>query len=337
MLLLCSFQPILLHPQAKLHWRKVANLPVGMGRPQVVAVGESVYVGGGLSDSEDDRRLVFQYDTARDKWTILPPSCVAFFGLAQLSGKLLTVGGEASDGTITKKVYRYRSKLGSRKWVEFLQPMPTARAYLTVISTQSALIACGGRTHYSNNDAVMPCTTVEVYTTETSQWHPADPLLIPGDFLTSTTVGNTGYLLGGEGIDDKLTKTALYAPVASLIQTATSRPQQPASAARPDSTSSVWKTLQDTPLWGSAAVGLGGMLLAIGGEVEEGQDMLSAVHVYSPTSSSWIRVESGDLPVSQSGCTAIELPGNRLFVIGGVKMTNNMTDTVFLGSFTIEL
>ena len=282
-------------------------------------------MGGGKTDSDDDDYLVFQYNPASDEWTALPPCPVIAFGLGQLSGELLTVGGAARDHTITKKVYRYKPE--SQQWEEFLHPMPTARYFPTVISAQSALTACGGAT----NSSGVPCTTVEVYTTETSQWHTTNPLPVPCWGMSSATINNTAYLLGGVGTDDKPTKTVLYAPVASLIQRATSRPQQSASAARPDSTSSAWKTLRDTPLVWSAAASLGGMLLAVGGG-DDLHDILPAVHVYSPATSTWIRVQSGDLPEPRYCCTAVELAGNGRLLVGGRDQYWKRTNTVFLGS-----
>ena len=289
-----------------------------------------MYAGGGDRDRHSDYYMAFQYDLAMDKWTILPRCPLHQSGLGQLSGHLLTVGGTAR-GVISGKVYRYEPK--SQEWEEFLKPMPTARYGLSVISTQSALIACGGSTGISGGKAV-PCTAVEVYTTQTSQWHTTDPLPIPCYWMSSATITNTGYLLGGATTDDNPTKTVLSASIPSLIQKATSHPQQSASAAQPDSTSSVWKTLQDSPLEGSVAVSLGGMLLTVGGRDDQGMST-PAVHVYSASTSSWIQVKLGDLPEPRSGCSTIELSRNRLLVLGGRNKIDKRSDTVFLGSFTI--
>ena len=287
-------------------------------------------VGGGSTDGEDYYNLVFQYDPASDEWTTLPPCPVDYFGLGQLSGELLTVGGLTHYmNCVTNKVYRYKPE--SQEWEEFLQPMPTARDSLTVFSAQSALIACGGLTDISDSKDVA-CTTVEVYTTLTSQWYTADPLPVPCMMMSSATINNTAYLLGGLTTDDKIIQTVLYAPLASLIQRATSHPQQSASAARPDSTSSAWKTLQDTPLWLSTAASLGGMLLAVGGQNYQ-DDTHQAVHVYSPATSTWIQVESKYPPRSRSLCTAVELSANRLLVVGGRNQDATSMKSVFLGSF----
>ena len=79
-----------------------------------------------------------------------------------------------------------------------------------------------------------------------------------------------------------------------------------------ESTSSAWKTLQDSPSL-SAAASLGGILLAVGG-IKRSQGTISKVHAYSPATCSWIQVESGDLPEPRYSCTAVELSANRLEV-----------------------
>ena len=48
-------------------------MPVGMYRPQAVVMGEKVYIGGGYTESGDDRKQVFQYDPSRNGWSRLPP------------------------------------------------------------------------------------------------------------------------------------------------------------------------------------------------------------------------------------------------------------------------
>ena len=180
-------------------------------------------------------------------------------------------------------------------------------------------------TDISTGDPVL-CPTVEVFTTKTSQWHTTDPLPVPCMMMSSATITNTGYLLGGVTSGAEPTENIFYAPVVSLIRRATSHPQQSASAARPDSTSSAWKTLRDTPLVMSAAGSLGGMLLTVGGQNDE-DETLTAVNVYFPATSTWIRVESGDLPEPSYVPTAVELPGNRLLVIGSRSPDGGLMNT----------
>ena len=230
-------------------------MPVGMSGAQGVVMGEKVYIGGGFTESVEDDHQVFQYNPSRDEWSRLPPHKVIGFFIAQFKGNLVTIGGVIPHDSITGKVYRFKEQ--SQKWEEFLKPMPTARCQFSVATTQSAIVTSGGGTIRDGKD--VPCATVEVYSSETSQWHTADPLPVPCLGMTSATIADVWYQLGGVGTDDSDLTTVLYTPLTTLIQKATSPTHQSASPM------SVWKTLPDTPLMQSAAVNLSGYLLAVGG------------------------------------------------------------------------
>ena len=329
--------------QAKLQWKRCADTPVEMSRPQAVVMGEKVYVGGGNTKHVEDNQYVFQYDPSRDEWSRLPPCQVIFFPMAQFMGHLITVGGAklSSTGllqgitsflrrsliggfTVTGKVFRFKEE--SQKWEEFLKPMPTARVCLSVATTKSAIVASGGATG-SRVDHPLPCATVEVYSSETSQWHTADPLPVPCRGMTSVTLADTWYLLGGVGTDGNGLTTVLHAPLTALIQKATSPTDQSASRI------SVWKNLPDTPLVRSAAASLSGNLLAVGG-YDNKQPASNAVHVFFPYTSSWVRATTGDLPVSRWAFTSVQLSFNRVLVVGGADDQDRPTNTVFLGTIT---
>ena len=174
----------------------------------------------------------------------------------------------------------------------------------------------------------MPCATVEVYSSETSQWYTADPLPVPCVLMTSVTIADTWYQLGGGGTDEKDLTTVLYASLTTLIQRAISPTHQSASPM------SVWKTLPDTPLKESAAASLSGNLLALGGHSVETPSS-SSVHIFLPLTNSWVRVTTGDLPEPRYACTAVQLSSNRLLVVGGEDDQDKRTKTIFLGSITL--
>ena len=305
-----------------------------MSWEEVVVMGEKVYIGGGTQNYSQ----VFQYNPSRDEWSCLPPCQVVGFGMAQFKGNLITVGGvpfsftgilrgitigllkrDLVKGLVTGKVYRFKEE--SQKWEEFLKPMPTARHCVSVATTQSAIVASGGFMGVF-------CDTVEVYSSETSQWHTADPLPVPCRAMTSVTIADTWYLLGGIGTDNEDLTTVLYVSLTTLAQKATSPTLQPASPM------SVWKTLPDTPLKASAAASLSGYLLAIGGR-DDNTPASSAVYIFLPLTNSWVRVTTGDLPEPRYNCTAVQLSSNRLLVVGGKDNQKKHTKTVFLGSITI--
>ena len=286
-------------------------------------MGEKVYIGVGVTDNEDVRQI-FQYDLSGDEWSRLPPCPVDFFAMAQFKGNLITVGGVLDSG-ITGNVYHFKEQ--SQKWEEFLKPMPTGRAHLAVATTQSAIVASGGVTDV-RYDKPVACATVEVFSSETFRWHTAEPLPVPRALMASVTIADTWYQLGGQGSDNKNITTVQYAPLTTLIQKATSPTHQSASHM------SVWKALPDTPLKGSAAASLSGNLLAVGGYKDKNQT-LPALYVFFPLTNSWVKVTTGDLPVSRYYCTAVQLSSNQLLVVGGIDNKGKQTKTVFLGSITI--
>ncbi len=300
-------QPHPLQPQTKLQWRRCADLAVGMWGAQSVQVGGKVYVGAGYTSSEDDGYLVFQYDPERDGWATLPPCHVKWFALGQFQGHIITVGGVVHKGYYTtNKLHRYKEE--SQEWEEFLLPMPTARWLLSVITTQSAIIACGGV-----DSTGKKCATVEVYTVKAGQWHAADPLPIPCYQMTTVTITDTCYLLGGADNPSNPTRCFLSAPISPLIAKATSPLHWLASIFN----TSLWKILQDTPLKFSTAACLSGCLLAVGGCDDRNS---SAVHMFHPQTNSWARMTSCDLPVAVKQSTAVQLPDNKLLVCGGETM-----------------
>ncbi len=284
-----------------------------------------MYVGGGYSGGTSDEYLVFQYNPERDGWDALPPCPVREFALAQFQGHLITVGGLTDQGEATGKVYRYREE--SNEWAEYLKPlMPTARNDLVVISTQSAIIACGGEAGSNNKFA-----TVEVYTAETTQWHVTDSL--PGRYsdMTSVTIGDTCYLLGGHDKNNVRTKTVLCAPVSSLVRNAVS----PSGRFTKVFKRSVWDTLPHSPLYFSVAASPGGCLLAVGGD-DDNVQVYPAVHMFVCNTNSWVRMPSGDLPSELAAATAIELPDNKLLVCGGHVSEYKDLKTVYMGYITTD-
>ena len=337
-----SLQPQLTYPQAKLQWKRCADIPVEISHAQAVVMGEKVYVGGGGTNMVVDRHHVFQYNISRDEWSRLPPHPLIHFATAQFAGNLITVGGEdeqeGASYDIAGKVYHFKE---FREWEEFLTPMPTARSCLSVATTQSAIIASGGVVGVWEGKEI-PCANVEVYSSESSQWYTADPLPVPYYRMTSTTIADTYYLLGGFGDYSIPTTTVLYASLASLIEKATSPTRQSASR------TSVWKTLPDTPLRVSTAASLSGHLIAVGGY--KGKTSLSALavrlvaskvgvtgptspelHAFFPLTNSWVRMADSDLPQPRDICTAVQLSSNAVIMIGGGDTKYKRTKTVFIG------
>ena len=271
---------------------------------------------------DDDKYIIYCYDPSQDKWTTLPPLPVRYFGLGQVDGKLVAVGGMKRNGNKANEVYTYDER--SRKWKQTIPPMPTARWYPDVLSFQSALVVAGGYTELSYTAAV------EIFKADTSQWYRTDPLPTACYDISLVTIGNTCYALGG--FNGFHLNQALYASVDDLLDNAVPADQTTHSGS--SDTQSAWKTLHNTPTYQPAAAVLAGKLLAIGGrETSEGGAVKKEVYMYSPSTNSWIYIS--DLPVPQSGTAVAVMSPAEILVIGG-QDGHGRVNTVYKGTLTLS-
>ena len=188
----------------------------------------------------DDDYIVYCYDPSQDNWTTLPPLPVRYFGLGQVNGKLVAVGGVKKNHVTTNEVFTYDEQ--SRKWRKTLPLMPTARQQPGVLSHQSALVVVGGNTFIEKyTDAV------EIFKADTSQWYSTDPLPTACRDISLVVIGNTCYALGGYMYPSNLNQ-ALYASVDDLLRNAVPANQTTHSGSSAN-TQSAWKTFANTPTY----------------------------------------------------------------------------------------
>ena len=264
-----------------------------------------------------DHYIVYCYDPSQDKWTTLPPLPVRWFGLGQVNGKLVAIGGFPTKDT--NKVYTYDER--SRKWKQIIPPMPTATWYPGVLSLQSALVVAGGVPH---------TTAVGIIKPDTSQWYRTDPLPTACCNISLVAIGNTCYALGG--YKGSHLNQALHASVDDLLRNAIPANQTTHSGS--SDTQSAWKMLPNTPTYGPAAAAvLAGNLLAIGGnETSEGGADKKEVYMYSPSTNSWIYIS--DLPTPLSRATVAVLSSTEILVIGG--WNRGRMNTVYKGTLHLK-
>ena len=285
-----------------------------------------MYCGGGEADDDDDCYTVYCYDPSQDNWTNLPPLPVKYFGVGQLDGKLVAVGGKKKsddDVTTCNEVYTYDER--SKKWKQTIPPMPTARDSLNVLSLQSALVVVGGVLKNNvNTDAV------EIFKADVSQWYRTDPLPTACYDISLTVSNGTCYALGG--YNGSYLNQVLYASVGDLLRNAVSANQTTHSGS--SDTESAWKTLANTPTYRPAAGVLAGNLLTIGGdETSEGEADMKEVYMYSPSTNCWIYIS--DLTAPRSAIGAAVLSSTEILVIGGWHC--GRMNRVYNGSLQIKL
>ena len=183
--------------------------------PSTTIINGQVYCGGGGPFVEDESYLynVYRYDPSQDSWTTLLPLPVRFFGLGQVSGELVAVGGKRSNERRVSQVSLYNKLLNT--WNDSIPPMPTPRDCPSVLSLQTALLVAGGvRPSLSYTGAV------ELFKPDIWQWYTSDPLPTPcRNMSLSLSFGSTLYALGGYW-HPSFQNQALYASVDDLVRNA---------------------------------------------------------------------------------------------------------------------
>ena len=284
----------------KLKWRRGKNMPFEMwGYPRVAVFKEKVYIGGGGASSDRERQTVMVYDPQQDSYDTLPPYTCIHFSMAVVNNQLVLIGGyNVHTDKTTNKLGVWNEQ--SKQWTHPLPPMTTVRNSPSVDAHNNRwLVVIGG-----DGDRGQ-LSRVEILDTSLRQWYHGAPLPKPCYRVLPATIGNMCYLLGGftEGTaSKKVFSTCLDALISQAIL------QPPDSASAPP-TPSPWQTLPDTPLIHSTALALNGALLAVGGLAS------NAIHLYQPSSRSWVK--AGELPTVRDVCTCTVLPSGEVFVAGG--------------------
>lgn len=314
---------------ASLSWKQCSNLPTKLSEGNAIIFDDQIYCGGGTTDSEDNEYIVYCYHPSLDTWTTLPPLSVKYFGLGQVLGKLVAIGGKKKiDGRATYGIYSFDEQV--QRWKQTIPPMPSARFAASVLSLKSMLIVAGGRSAPSSfTDAV------EVFNHETLQWYKTDPLPIACSSISLVSTQGTCYALGGYKYLSRLNQ-ALYASINDLLHHAVpaSQVSNGNSTSRNDHTKSAWKECPKIPNNQPAAAVLAGSILTIGGKKLPSGANAKEVHMYLPTVNSWIYF--CDLPAPRFGSTVAALSSTEILVIGGYRDENRLS-TVYKGTLHFKL
>ena len=276
---------------------------------------QSIVIGGAVFVAERNSHDVLRYETRSDQWSVLPSCPVEGFGLGQLSGKLVTVGGLDGRLAYVNHVYTYVQE--TQQWEKSIPPMPTRRQLPTVITYNSSIAVCGG---YGG------VRVVEVFNSEAAKWHTAAPLPVACAYMQLTIINDTYYLGGGRAPSSS--RSIMYASLPSLFQSSSPHEQQTSAQQQ-----SVWTVFPDMPLYCSELANMGGTLLALGGCESASSPPSDAIHAYSASTKAWVKIAS--LPQACSSATAELLPSGEVMLIGGVDSKGISLKAVYIGTFNI--
>lgn len=294
----------ILHPLATLHWgeQKCGDLPECIDDPHCVYLNGYIFVGGGITESEERAKL-FVCPADLSAWSVLTTPTQQF-ALTTYRSQLVLVGGiETSSKLVTNQLYS--TDTANIDWKPFTS-MPTKRFSLSAANTGNPeyLVMAGG----VNADYRM-VDTVEVFADE--QWVTVQHLPLKCYYMKSTLHNGKLYLVGGEFHAGGGEISIGYScDVKSLLV----------------SGGSLWSQFE-APFPHACVASFGGRLIKIGGceLVSLGSGYSHSIFAHSPFSNSDVHV--GSIPAVRKligGC-AIVLPTGELVVLGGWRVAKHRT------------
>jgi non-specific serine/threonine protein kinase len=164
-------------------WTRAPDLPVGLDHPSAAALGDAVYVAGGLSGGAVSRR-VFALPGPRE----LAPLNRARAGLALVAvgGKLYALGGNGGGGDVAPAE---EYDVTADRWT-LLPPMPNPRNHVAGFAYRAMACAAGGR---APNSADVDC-----WDPASRRWTSLPGLPTPTSGAGGGTLGERVFVAGGE-------------------------------------------------------------------------------------------------------------------------------------------
>ena len=340
---------------------------------QAVTIRDSVYFGSGtstLTEAECIRYKIYKYNSTMDKWSPISHCPVTGFGMVNFEDRLTLVGGayhsqddSSQPFSLTGDVHVYSRDCSKSEKLSAAMFHP--RLLPTVLTYGSSIVACGGIVLDAEHDICVD--TVEVYSQVNAQWYRAKPLPFACIGMTFSSINDHYYFLGGftDTEFDHPTTSVFTVCLPRLIEDAlvkgngtnqsegiangsmpngsvspSSSPKNSSPSGSPkkgcgSSDDQLWEKFVESPRFAASLTTIGGCLVAIGGSDEHLEHKSGALHVYSPLTTSWLRVD--DIPVACFSCTVSRLPKGELMIIGGMGHDEeDALKTVYRGRVSLD-
>ena len=286
-----------------IRWRRVNDLDYGILQPQVVTIGQMVYVGGGEADGLNNEYVVLRYSLEDVIWEKLPESPLCNFAMASLGGQLVLAGGSGDDSRVAVL------SEDAMEWTFPFPPMPTGRPWAIAVGFQNHLIvACGS----------LGLSTVEILDVATKTWYTARSLPVGGHRMTSALIGDRWYITSPLWEDDLAHIFFIHLP--TLITTA--------KLADGDRPPLVWNSLPFPPLDGGSLTTVYNHLILIGAGGKR------PLYYFDQDSSEWKETGKLGTDVPASWPTCAMMPDQDMLLLGGrLGDASWMSTRVFHGAF----
>ncbi len=283
-----------------------------------VVVNGIIYIGGG-NESGD----VMEFDPQTESWVKLLDHKAFRFGMADIEGKLVLVGGSSKeDGESDIGYYKSLSVWDAdrKELAEDLYPdMPIPRSGPSVVTYKEWMIVAGG------NNPKSLCS-VDVMNISTKQWYTGPPAHSPFKDMRVAKVNDMCYFLGGSAKDDCNTMNAYRVSLPALISQVKSE----------NNDVQIWESISPLKICRSSPLSINGSLYAFGGfPPDPYSDNQTEIYRYLPDSDEW--VVCGHLPNPREDGTSAVLPSGEIVFTGGIEITAGAGDSYFYGSLCKKL
>lgn len=286
-------------------WSAGPPLPERRGEVAVAAVGTTLYVIAGSTNTEASVATVESFDTARGTWQRRTPLPLALnhVGAAGLNGKVYAIGGFIrSNADATDQCFVYDP--AANRW-SAIAPLPAKRGSVSVAVLDGKLHAVGGRDTVS-------VTEHDVYDPATNRWSIAAPLP-PNegrDHMGLVAYGGKLYAIAG-----RFTSSTNPTNLFEVYDPATDQ----------------WKELPSMPTArsGGIAAAYHGLILYMGGELRNGRNngIFTDNEAFDPKTNAWS--ELAPMAGGRHGAGAAVIAGKVYVPSGGGKAGGGgFTDTL---------
>ena len=257
-----------------------------------------------MTEHESSDFYVFEYNPSEDAWEPMPPLPVKFFGLGKMAEDLVVVGGQVHNDQLSDTMYVFDQF--NQLWKESAAQLNTPRFSLTVVESDSCLVAMGGLGRDSRGDLMM-LSSIEVLYFDSNKW------TITGDLPSLASVcspspaveGSTLYLMGGYRAQTAISAT-------SRVHTSSLSSLTSDSGMAKKS----WKPFPSTPHLQSTALSINKCLLALGGSDRPySPNVHNSIFAFDSDIRQWRKVDS--LPYASCHCTAVAMTHDEVLVLGG--------------------
>jgi N-acetylneuraminic acid mutarotase len=281
-------------------WRAEPNLSALRDEPRVAALGNTVYLAGGLVARGQDTVAIDRfesYDVRLRRYKRLPPlpRALNHIGIVAYDGRIYVVGGYeggVNDPVSTDRAWRYEPR--SRSWHP-IAPLPSPRGAHGLVVVGRKMYAIGGRLERGGRPG-SSLDRVDAYDFVSDEWSERAALPHARDHAGVAVYKGKIYVVGGRpGRANAYRFFERYDPAADR-----------------------WERLADYPLpvSGTGLAAVGRRLVAAGGEDPGRGRLIGRAYAYDPRSGDWEALPS--MPRPKHGFGALALEG-RFWAFGGAE------------------